>query len=307
MKQSIAVLLSTYNGAQFLNEQLNSLVSQNCNDFILIARDDGSNDESYEILKRFIDNGSIPIELLEDRTNLGVKNSFGLLMNRALEMGIPYMMFCDQDDVWNRDKISKTLHIMQELEKVHRNQPILIHSDMKVVDRNLAKLDDSLWKFQNIDPDKDGLNRLLLHNTVTGCATMINRHLALKVRYIPQGAIMHDWWIAMTASVFGHIGYIDEPLMLYRQHGANDIGAKKYGIRHWFNRFLEKPSLDKYIVQAGVFLEKYNTELSEECRMMLKEFSTLNEKNWFERRQVLIRYGIFKNGWVRNIGLMSMI
>jgi hypothetical protein len=117
---------------------------------------------------------------------------------------------------------------------------------------------------------------------------------------------MHDWWMAMVASTFGRIGYIDEPLMLYRQHGGNDTGAKQYGLSYWFNRFMQKPTFDKYIAQSAAFLERYQTELSQEHRIMIEDFSTLNKKNWFERRKILIKYGIFKNGWVRNIGLMVL-
>jgi hypothetical protein len=201
--------------------------------------------------------------------------------------------------------------MMQQMESPTPNQPILIHSDVSVVDRDLAILHNSFWKFQHIDPSKDSLNRLLLHNTVTGCTMMINRSLALKVNDIPSEAIMHDWWMAMVASAFGRIGYIDEPLMLYRQHGGNDTGAKQYGFYYFLNAFRLKISsgryssnLAKYTIQAKVFLENYQTELSQEHRIMLEDFSTLNKKNWFERRKVLIKYGIFKNGWVRNIGLM---
>jgi glycosyltransferase involved in cell wall biosynthesis len=303
----IAICLSTYNGSQFLHEQLDSLVSQNCNDFSIIARDDGSSDQSYEILKQFAKNSSIPIELLEDQTNLGVKKSFELLMYHALEMGAEYIMFCDQDDVWHPNKVSKTMAMMQQMESSAPNPSILVHSDVSVVDRDLVILHNSFWKFQHIDPAKDALNRLLLHNTVTGCTTMINRALALKVSNIPNEAVMHDWWSALVASAFGQIGYIDEPLMLYRQHGGNDTGAKKYGLGYWLDRLLKKPSLDKYVVQAGAFLEIYRNELSQEQRAMLEDFSILNQKNWFQRRLVLIKYGIFKNGWIRNIGLMVFV
>jgi hypothetical protein len=94
--------------------------------------------------------------------------------------------------------------------------------------------------------------------------------------------------------------------MLYRQHGGNDTGAKQYGLSYWFNRFMQKPTFDKYIAQSAAFLERYQTELSQEHRIMIEDFSTLNKKNWFERRKILIKYGIFKNGWVRNIGLMVL-
>ncbi len=137
-------------------------------------------------------------------------------MNRALDCGAEYIMFCDQDDVWKNDKIEKTLAKMQSMEQTYPHRPILIHSDLSVVDRELHLLHKSYWIYQHIDPSKDAINRLIFHNTVTGCTMMINRKLAQKAKVIPDEAIMHDWWIVMVASVFGHIGYIDEPLIFYR-------------------------------------------------------------------------------------------
>jgi len=108
----------------------------------------------------------------------------------------------------------------------------------------------------------------------------------------------------MIASVFGHIGHIDEPLMLYRQHGKNDTGAKRYGLNYWLSRVLSAPSLEKYILQASKFLEIYHHKLSREHIQMLEAVSKLGEMNWLQRRATLIKYRIFKNGVIRNIGLM---
>jgi len=190
------------------------------------------------------------------------------------------------------------------MELSYPQQPILVHSDLSVVDRDLAMLHNSFWKYQNIHPSKDTLNRLIFHNTVTGCTTMINRSLAQLVQTIPDEAIMHDWWIAMVASEFGQIGYVDEPIMLYRQHSTNDTGAKQYGWRYWLDHFIKKPSLDKYIAQSRAFLEHYRDQLNPECNEMLEAVSRLDKMNWFERRKTLIKYKIFKNGFIRNIGLM---
>lgn len=302
----ITICLSTYNGTQFLQEQLKSLESQTYDNskFTLIARDDGSSDESYELLKQFTIKSSIHVELLDDQTNLGVKKSFELLMNVAQENGAEYIMFCDQDDVWQNDKISKTMAMMQQMEILYPQQPILVHTDLSVVDNDLITLHDSFWKYQNINPIKDTLHRLLLHNTVTGCTTMINRPLAQLAQIIPDEAIMHDWWIALVASAFGRIGYVDTPLMLYRQHSANNTGAKQYGWQYWLDRFMKKPSLDKYIAQSRDFLEHYRNKLNPEYREMLEAVSRLDQMNWFERRKTLIKYKIFKNGFVRNVGLI---
>jgi len=295
----ILILLSTYNGSKYLKNQLDSLMAQSYKDFEIIARDDGSSDDTVEILKSF------GIKLLESERNLGAKASFGELLKYAMQNSdSEYFMFCDQDDVWKEDKIEKTLVKMQDMENTYSDMPLLVHTDLEVVDEKLNTLADSFWNYQNINPAQDRLNTLILKNIVTGCTMMINRKLAQIIEDVPVEAVMHDWWIAMVASCFGKIELVDEPLMLYRQHSSNDTGAKQYGWRYWLDRFMQKPSLEKYILQARAFLECYHDQLTPEHIAMLEAFSRLNQMNWLGRRRTLIKYKIFKNGFVRNIGLM---
>jgi GT2 family glycosyltransferase len=304
----IAICLSSYNGEQFLQEQLRSIEKQSfgLENFVLIVRDDGSTDASFSVLQDFVNYTSLNVKLLRDRTNLGVKKSFELLLSKALEADAQYIMFCDQDDVWNQDKIEKSLSKMQEMENKYSEMPLLIHGDLQVVSDDLSVKASSFWKYQNVDPKKDTFNHFIFKNSVTGCTMMINRELAKKVKKIPNEAIMHDWWIAMVASVFGKIAYIDEPLMLYRQHGGNDTGAKKYGFRYIWNRFLAQDSLDKYIQQAKCFLDLYENELDAASKQMLQAFTQFNSLSKFRKIVLLFRYKLWKDGFVRNVGLVSM-
>ena len=300
----ITILLSTYNGAMYLTDQLDSLMSQSYRDFYIIARDDGSTDKSYEILQAFMQHSSLHVKVLEDRTNVGAKKSFELLMHEALKMEAQYMMFCDQDDIWLPDKIEKTYLKMKEFEKSHPSLPLLVHGDVRVVDEKLNVIASSFWSYQHIDPTRDRLNHLLLHNVVTGCTVMVNRALAEKVQTIPQEAIMHDWWIAMVASVFGKIAYIDEPLMLYRQHGTNDTGAKNYGWGYFIKKFRERPSLDRYLAQAAMFLCMYEDKLDDNSKEMLLALKNFDSYSKFKKIKVIIKYKLWKNGFIRNIGLL---
>lgn len=310
----IAVCLSIYNGENFLRQQFKSIENQiyDLSKIILIVRDDGSNDKSYEILQDFANNTTLNIKILQNRKNFGVKKSFEILMNTALEINAQYIMFCDQDDVWNPNKIEKTYLEMKEQEHLNGEDiSILIHSNMSVVDRSLKIISSSFWKYQNINPSRDKLNHLLLDNVVTGCTIMVNRALAEKVKNIPQEAIMHDWWIAMVASAFGKIVYKNESLMLYRQHSSNDTGAKKYGLKYIINRLFIKSStgkftsqLDKYIIQAQQFLVIYEHDLDNESKKMLQDFSRLPILNKWQKIVILVKYKIWKNGFMRNLGLI---
>lgn len=295
-----------------IKDQLVSLEQQSfdLSNILLLIRDDGSTDQSYDVLQKFAQSSSLHVKIFEDKTNLGIIKSFEFLMIKALEKNeVKYIMFCDQDDVWKSDKIEKTYLKMKEQEQiVGQSMPILVHSNLMVVDKNLTVIAPSFWKYQNINPSKDSFNRLLLHNTVTGCTMMMNRALAEKVKNIHKEAIMHDWWIALVASVFGKISYIDEPLTLYRQHGGNDTGAKKYGVYYVCHRLFMKCCTNKYtsryIMQANAFLEIYANDLDDKNKSMLQAFQHFPFLTKLQKIGFLFKYHVWKNGFIRNLGLI---
>lgn len=303
----IVILLSVYNGSCYLDELLDSIQKQSYEQWSLLVRDDDSLDGSSNLVKKFANKNLNKVILSANKQNLGVKRSFGELIKMVIQQNKKdnYFMFADQDDYWLKKKVEKTYQKMQELESIYgKDIPILVHSNLTVVDEKLNILAPSFWKYQHIDPSKDSLNRLLLHNTVTGCTMMINRALAEKIKNIPHEAIMHDWWVAMVASAFGKIAYIDESLMLYRQHGKNDTGAKQYGLRYFIKKFFAKPSLAKYIHQSKAFLALYGHELDEYHKSMLEEFSSFDGLSKFQKLRVLFKYKIWKSSFMRNIGLI---
>ena len=134
--------------------------------------------------------------MLDRNQNLGAKESFSELLKYAMEnSNSEYFMFCDQDDVWSSDKIEKTLAKMQEMEQQFGDISLLVHTDLEVVDESLDTINSSFMDFQKIDPMKNKFHNLLIQNTLTGCTVMINRKLAQMCLPMPDGGIMHDWWI----------------------------------------------------------------------------------------------------------------
>lgn len=309
----ISILLSTYNGEKYIKEQLDSLFSQTYKDFEIIVRDDISSDKTLEILK------SYDVKIIESIENLGAKKSFSTLLEYALHNGdSDYFMFCDQDDIWNDDKIEKTLIKMQNLEKKYGNIPLLVHTDLEVVDEKLKTIHNSMWEYEYILPKCNRLNRLLIQNTITGCTMMINRKLAKKSFDIPKEAIMHDWWIGLVTGYFGRIGYINESTIKYRQHGNNTIGAKGFQInilRHTlslmksliFKDITYLNHIQINIVQAKAFLEQFRNELDDETIKMLEDFTALEQKSWSQKRTILLKYKLLKQGFIRNAGLFLKI
>jgi hypothetical protein len=115
---------------------------------------------------------------------------------------------------------------MRQLEQAHPHTPCLVHSDLRVVDAQLATLAESMAAFNGLSMHARGLGAQLVSNTLTGCTALMNPELVRKALPIPAEAIMHDWWLSLVVSAFGHRHYMAEPLVLYRQHGANTVGAR---------------------------------------------------------------------------------
>jgi len=222
----ITILLSTYNGSAYLQEQLASIQQQSFVDWVLLVRDDGSEDDTIHILTQAIAQDE-RIQLLPSQGNVGVIESFSLLAAAGLQMfpNTNYFMFADQDDVWLPFKMSDTLDVMQTLALEHEH--VLVHTDLRVVDERLNQIAPSFMQFQHIHHEEDyALNVLLVQNFVTGCTVMVNRALLSTALPVPGGAMMHDWWLALCAANMGKIGFVDKATMLYRQHQTNSVGAK---------------------------------------------------------------------------------
>lgn len=306
----LSVLISTFNGEQFLAETLESLeVAQNKSGFRLFFRDDGSTDATKKILLKFARQFPTRIRILEDAgSQLGPSTSFSRLIEAS---DSPYLMLCDQDDVWLPDKIEKTMAAMREAEKQYgSNTPLLVHTDLKVVDADLQLIADSFWNYQNLFPEHASqLNRLLAQNVVTGCTVMMNRPLADLATPIPVEAVMHDWWLALVAATFGKVVYLDEQTILYRQHGTNSVGAKRWGIKrilHQANSSTAvRESMLKTMRQAQVLLDRYKNKMSTEQVMIVEAYARLPYMPRLDRIWALFRYRFFKHGIVRNIGFLT--
>ena len=216
-------------------------------------------------------------------------------------------MFCDQDDVWNQDKVKLTLQKMYEMEKLYKNTPILVHTDLEVVDENLHTINPSFMKLQNLNEKKNRVNNLLIQNTITGCTVMINRDLAKLCLPMSSNAIVHDWWVGLVASYFGKIGYLQQSTIKYRQHTSNTIGAKGFDIGFVLKSISKKVSLGRNISQSKGFFQQFKNELDEDTIEMLQEFISLEQKTWWQKRAVLLKYKLFKQGFIRNTGLFLKI
>ena len=145
-------------------------------------------------------------------------------------------------------------------------------------------------------------------NVVSGCTMMINKPLKEICGHINENALMHDYWIALTAAAFGYISYIDKPAMYYRQHDNNTFGAKSYSIKYALQKLKEgrknmQQAVFKNIIQAECFLKQYENILNNNQKKILKEFIDLKNKRNIYFIESVIKNSFYKSGFIRNAGL----
>jgi len=308
---SVAIAMATYNGSRYVARQLDSLFSQTTSDWILLIRDDGSTDDTVVIVKKYQEAHPRKIVVVEDgQKNLGPRDNFGRLIGSA---EADYLMFCDQDDVWLPDKIERTLTRMQKLEQTFgRDIPLLVHTDMTVADEDLRPIAASFWKYQKMDPKRgEHFQRIFIGNVANGCTVMINRKLRKMALPIPQGAIMHDWWLALIAAAFGKIDYINEQTVLYRVHSRNVVGASPWSIHYLFQKLMhiqDRRSLLESLVETGkqaeAFLSRFGSLLTATNREKAHAYAVLVEQGPINKRYLVIRHGFLRSGFIRNLSLL---
>jgi rhamnosyltransferase len=223
----LVILLSSYNGGKFIAEQISSIRRQTYTGWTLLVRDDGSSDETIAIVESLAAlDGRISL-LLDTQDNLGPAASYGVLLEHARESGARYVALADQDDVWLPTKLAHELELLQDQEAVAGSAtPLLIHSDLAVVQEDLTLVHRSFLAFQGLrHQSQSPLGTLLIQNFVTGSTVVLNRALLEVAVPLPQ-VIMHDWWLALCAAALGRLLYLPEATVLYRQHGSNAQGSR---------------------------------------------------------------------------------
>lgn len=303
----VRILLATYNGSKYIGEMIDSILAQDYADWQLILSDDGSRDETAEILEGYA--RKYPNRITHYRSGMRFGNAQDHFMHLLKVFGdAPYIMFCDQDDVWHSDKISKTMEKMEQIEV--SGKPAMVHTDLRVVDGQLKLMDPSFMHFSKLDGHRLELKHLLVQNVVTGCTMMINRALAALAVSHPakEGILMHDWWLALLASAVGTTGYVEEATIDYRQHGNNVVGAKNTRSFSYIKNKLKNKEIalvmEKTYEQAGSFGECFAEVMRAEERELVAQYSELKGKNFTARRVAFIKYSFFKIGASRKIAQM---
>ena len=244
----VQILLATFNGEKFLRQQLDSIINQEYKSWQILIHDDGSVDNTISILNEYKNNYPKKVSLLIDQKifSSASKNFFHLIENRCREVDL--YCLCDQDDIWDKNKLKLIIELYSSKEY---KEPILIHSDLSLINDSgklLEKSHNKLIKYQKNFITK---KTVLYYNPVPGCAMCINSYLADKISYCKY-MVMHDWWILLSALYENTtVLYIKFPLVKYRQHSKNVLGYKKIKFTILVVRLLFKiPSYVKNVKKA---------------------------------------------------------
>ena len=257
----VTVLMSTYNGSQFLQQQLNSLYEQTYANVKILVRDDGSTDTTRDMLASEQLRGAI--EQLEGYNNVGSTRSFFALLRHAARTKTTYVTFCDQDDVWQANKIERAVSILSSVSDC----PALYCSRLEIVNEQLQALELS------VKPRKIGFGNALVENIALGCTMVLNRKAIdlLCHQPLPSQVYIHDWWCYLVIACFGEVIFDNNALIKYRQHSGNAIGVATNHIAILKQKLARLLSGRLWISeQAVVFLELFADRLPPSQRLLVE-------------------------------------
>lgn len=311
MADSLTILLAAYNSERHVGALLDSVLGQSAAGFSLLARDDCSSDGTFDVLSEYAKKDPRITALRSNERSGSAQNNFFRLLLESPESD--YIMFCDDDDIWLPDKIEKTLARMRELEaRRGKNTPLLVHGDLEVVRDDLSVISPSLFKYEGLSPERKSLRELLVQNNVTGCTVMINRALRELIPSQPASSVMHDWWCALIAAAFGEISVIYEPLMRYRQHGSNEVGAyNALDLGASAKRLSDKERNARIygamFAQGGCFADTFADKLTKEQLLLCRDWAAMAQMTKAQKLATIVRRSFYKNTLLRNIGQLSAI
>ncbi len=228
-----AILLATYNGQEYLRQQIQSLFDQTNQNFRLVIHDDGSTDGTTDIINEYRDRYPDRIEVFYGNSCGGPKENFLWMLGRV---EADYYLFCDQDDVWLPEKLDISVRALAEQEHLLKvkdsasETPVCIFTDMYVTDESLNKISDSFIRYIGRLPENHAYTQILIDNPAAGCTMCFNRALRdLVLKLVPdidlKNIPMHDAFVLEIAAIMGKVVAIDKPLAYYRQTGHNAMGA----------------------------------------------------------------------------------
>ena len=299
----ISVVLSSFNGAQFIEEQLISIIEQTIKPDEIIVCDDGSTDDTIQILKKF--EASNQIKLVVNNSNLGILANFKL--GASLANSNNYIAFSDQDDIWLPNKLTTNFEAILQLEANPSNSatPCLVYSDLTFINEKGMTLNNSFYNLMGLDKFEHCFETALFGSLLLGCTIFMNAPMRAEFLSAPDNKLFyHDAWLSLLGFSIGKIYFINTPLVKYRLHN-NNASLQKFKKR---NRFLNACNhikkillnsnyLQNELTLARNFKHQYQAQLNPDHQLILDSFLSLDHKYYFQKKWAFEK--AFKNKWIK--------
>lgn len=297
----VDILLATYNGAKYIQSQILSIIGQSFEDWRLIIHDDGSTDETVAIVKRFAEDSRII--LIDDEKRFGNPCGNFLYLTKFIES--PYVMFCDQDDIWLDNKVEI---LYEAIRACSTDEPVVGYSQSYLwIPRVGITGMGGYTKFNRT------LNHLLFNNGgIQGCVAIFNKKAGEYLMNYRGRYAMHDHLLNVIGLSFGKVLSIDLPLMLYRQHGENQTGFSRYNYSLWKRTLLsltmKEPVVDKrHYETIQDFYAQYESVLSDEKRRIFEAYLNMPLLNLFRKLITMVKFDFRREGSLCKLAIKTII
>jgi glycosyltransferase involved in cell wall biosynthesis len=294
----VVVLMSSYNGERYIADQLRSILCQLPERGMVLLRDDGSKDGTLEAVASLADE-RIQVQRGD---NLGFGASFLTLLAQVPD-DAGLVMFSDQDDVWLPGKIERAGAALARCGE----RPALYGSAQMLVDEALRPLGPTApW------PTGASFHGALTENIITGCTAALNAPAVrlLKQAGAPSGVRFHDWWCYLVISAFGEVVLDDQPTLLYRQHGRNQIGhgAGWWGRQRQIARFLWRNDwVGILLSQVSALMQHYGQSLSPQARALVVHHFGMRDGRVYPRWSLVFSMRRWRQGAVWDLALRVLL
>ncbi|WP_419239839.1 glycosyltransferase family 2 protein [Photobacterium leiognathi] len=310
MNDHVDIILATYNGEDYIVEQLESIFNQTYSNWKIYVTDDGSTDNTINLINKFVLDKNIENKVIilpfRDKSNKygpAYNFSYGLSFSTS-----KYIMFSDQDDYWLPEKIVTQVNKIKELDITI---PALSFCDASVVDNNLSVISPSFSKNEGFIWERRlNLSNILFQNIAPGCCMIINDKLRDLFLSVPnRKLIMHDWYLIILSKSFGNVNFTHEVLMKYRQHDNNQVGAtKKYNILTLMN-FRKKlaSSFDNHQRAKEQLIDINNNYNKNIKNNTIHSIASSMEAPFIYKIKTLLKFRVTKSSIIKTIVLYYFI
>lgn len=283
----VAVLMSTYNGGKYVCEQIDSLLSQIDVELQIIIRDDGSSDNTVNLIQEY---NSQKITLSQG-SNLGFAQSFWSLLKNSPKAD--YYAFCDQDDIWFNDKLISAIRLIEDF-----HCPVLYTNDVIMIDQDKNIINENGFGATTVLSYADSLKRSIL----PGCTFVFNKSLRDALIRYSGFMISHDWTTYIIANAVGKVVFDKKPHMYYRIHSNNTIGfeSKRRALVKKVKRFIDSKQIRTRSTVAKNVYQFYGDDLNEQKKKLTFNFANCSE-------DIKCAFGLMECREYRNVEFLFML